>query len=295
MKSCSTSKIRRCRPLLGTFVEITAEGESAEAVNAAVEEAFAAVERVQGLMSFHEQTSDVTRLNREAGRRVVRVHPWTYEVLDAAQQLHAASQGAFDITIAPHLQRWGYLPDYVGAVSIAADQSAIALLPGNGVWFHRPVQIDLGGIAKGFAVDKAIEAMQMAGVTGGLVNAGGDLRVFGPEASTVHVRRPDAPGRMLPLVKLSNAAVATSANYFARKQVHGCRVTPLVNPQTGRSCNSTRSVSVQAPTCLWADALTKVVMLQGEKSASVLRHLGVSAWIINPAGKILCTSQSDES
>ena len=286
-----SSEVRRCRPLLGTFVEIGADGGAARA-GAAIAAAFAAVERVQRLMSFHDDASDVARLNREAVQHAVEVAPWTCDVLRAAQRLHRATGGAFDVTVAPRLQRWGFLPKADAARAAeqpATDQSAIQLLPGNRVQFRRPVRIDLGGIAKGFAVDRAIDALRAAGASSGLVNAGGDLRVFGPAPSTIHVRDPREPGRAMPLVEIENAALATSADYFARRKWRGRWVSPLIDPQRGRSCARALSISVRAATCIAADALTKVVAVMGRRSAQILRDHAATAFVLTPGGELLST------
>lgn len=290
MTSCS-NELRRCRPLLGTFVEVAVEaGEADSRAIRAIEAAFAAIERVQQLMSFHSAASDVSRLNRNAARRPVKVNARTYEVLQAAGLLHAASRGAFDVTIAPQLQRWGYLPGCGRAHSGCIDQSAIELMAGNRVRFSRPVQIDLGGIAKGFAVDKAVEALQRCGIASGRVNAGGDLRVFGPQSALIHIRHPAAPGQLLALGKIANAAVATSAGYFSRKRRHGQRVTPLFDPLRQRSCREDVSVTVQAPTCLWADALTKAVLVLGGESAGVLRSFSATGYQVSSQGEVTATA-----
>jgi len=297
MISCSND-VRRCRPLLGTFVEITAASESREHVCNAVELAFAAIERVQRLMSFYEPASDVTRLNRFAARRSVAITPWTFQVLQAAERLHQDTHGTFDITVAAQLLRWGYLPARNSPRSRKTHptgQGAIELLPANRVRFHEPVQIDLSGIAKGFAVDKAVEALQSAGVASGQVNAGGDLRVFGPSPTTIHVRHPGSPGFVFPIVRISDGAFATSAAYFSRKKWRGRWTTPLVDPLHGRSCKTGDSVSVQAPTCLAADALTKVVMVMGEQSAEILRAYSAAGFIVNRAGEVISTQGRDET
>src|SRR6266700_958804 len=96
--------VRRARPLLGTFVEIEAAGAAGSTTDAAVSAAFEAVARVHRLMSFHEPASDISRLNREAGLRPTRVDNWTFEVLQAAVEMHRCSNGVFDVTTAPTLQ-----------------------------------------------------------------------------------------------------------------------------------------------------------------------------------------------
>jgi thiamine biosynthesis lipoprotein len=244
---------------------------------------------VQRLMSFHDDASDVARLNREAAKRPVRVAPWTYEVLRAARSLHDATGGAFDVTVAPRLQRWGYLPAAAGADEVEdlpADQTAIELRGRFRVRFRRPLRIDLGGIAKGFAVDRAIGALQAAGASAGIVNAGGDLRVFGGAPSPIHVRDPRQPGRALPLLALENAALATSATYFARRRWRRRWVSPLVDPRRGRAVLRAASVSVRADTCMEADALTKVVLLLGRQSAEILRERGATAFVLDRRGRV---------
>src|SRR6266853_3013695 len=102
--------IRRARPLLGTFVEIAVAGQTFDAAEAAVEAAFTAVATVHWLMSFHESDSDVSRLNRGAASGAVRVHDWTYQVLETALDLNHRSAGMFDVAVAPALRNLGLLP-----------------------------------------------------------------------------------------------------------------------------------------------------------------------------------------
>jgi thiamine biosynthesis lipoprotein len=117
----------------------------------------------------------------------VRVHAWTWRVLARAQEFAVASRGAFDVAIAPLLSEWGYLPAHYEKDD-AASYRDIVLPPGGMVRFLRPLAIDLGGIAKGFAVDWAVEALRAEGAAGGTVNAGGDLRAFGHEVEQIHLR-----------------------------------------------------------------------------------------------------------
>src|SRR5215468_5080863 len=152
------AEIRRCRPLLGTYVEVALLAESPERASAALEAAFAAVARVQRLMSFHDPASDVSRTNRDAAREAVLVDAWTFHVLEAARDLHRSTRGVFDVGVAPWLQRWGYLPDTPACrapARRAGAEPAFELGPGLRVRFRRAAAIDLGGIAKGFAVDRA--------------------------------------------------------------------------------------------------------------------------------------------
>ena len=258
-------------------------------LNRAVDAAFAAIETVQQLMSFHDPASEVSELNRVAVLRPVHVSAWTHEVLVTAQMLAVKSNGAFDITIAPLLQRWGYLPRHGKRASPLVGCGwplEIELQPHRNVRFRRPLRIDFGGIAKGFAVDRAIAVLQASGATSGCVNAGGDLRVFGSTSPPIHVRHPLSPGNFLPVTLLANSALATSGPYFTRKRWRGRWVTPLVDSRHKRACVGLASVSVQAPTCLLADALTKVVLTDGRVAPRLLREFHADVFFVTRHGEI---------
>jgi|SRR5712671_2583789 len=337
--------IRRARPLLGTFVEIAVAAETFDAAEAAVEAAFSAVATVHRLMSFHETDSDVSRLNRSAASGAVRVHDWTYQVLEAACDLHCRSGGMFDISVAPALQSLALLPS-VPAVSSPSDSGVIAresgrssnpqllvgnaslgvtgcsafagmtpenwqerhrfhftqtrssgardtiqLLPGNRVRFAAPsVKIDLGGIAKGFAVDCAVDALHRHGMAEGLVNAGGDLRAFGPRSHVVEVRDPRQPDRPLYRVWLCNAALASSAGRFDPVRSRNVLDSAVIDPATAMPVRSISGATVCAPGCVIADALTKVVMNAGEAAAPILEHYGADALFVSADGCVHMTT-----
>jgi thiamine biosynthesis lipoprotein len=226
-------------------------------------------------MSFHARDSDVSRLNRHAWRTALRVHPWTYAVLAEAQRVARASEGLFDVSVARVLVARGLLPAPRG-VRVPDPRACyrdIRLLPGFRVRFHRPLLLDLGGIAKGFAVDRALQRLRSAGIDSALVNAGGDLRCFGPAAQRVHVRDPRAPWRLLPLAELRNGAIATSATYFSLRRRAGRDVCAQVDPRGGRGVPA-GSVSVAARRCITADAWTKVLLLGGARFLGRARRAG---------------------
>lgn len=273
---------KRARPLLGTLVEIGAQGVSAQAIDDAIDQAFAAVQTIHDLMSYHDPASDVSRLNR-AGAACVAVHPHTWEVLATARAVAEASAGRFDVSIAPELVRHGYLPRQADLArpAFGANWQHIELLPGYRVRLTRPLHLDLGGIAKGYAVDCAIRALQGAGVPVGRVNAGGDLRLFGGAAEPIHVRHPHTATCLLPLCQLSDGAVATSATYYSRRRVRGRPVSPLIDAATRQPCVSVRSVSVLADRCTIADALTKVVYADPEQALEALQCFNAHAIVID--------------
>jgi len=286
-----SNSVRQARPLLGTFVEISAAGAAAPAMHAAVEAAFGAVAAVHGLMSFHDQASDVCRLNAEACTRPVKVHAWTFQVIKAALDLHRRSAGAFDIAVAPVLQDMGLLPRHYdrSCSGKPATAQAIEFIPPRRVRFtNSNVKIDLGGIAKGFAVDRAIDALQAHGVPRGLVNAGGDLGVFGaPEA--VHVRDPRDPRRLMCCVVLRDGALASSGSCFDALRASKIIGSAIIDPKIGTRPRTIAGATVRAPCCLLADALTKVAMIAGPSAAPVLEHYRASALIVLRDGSVRMT------
>jgi len=241
----ATATIRRARPLLGTYAEITVEGLEDERTTRAIDQAFAEIAAVHRLMSFHEAGSDLDRLHRARAGARVSVDARTHEVLTWSARMASASAGRFDPTVAAQQVARGLLPRPASAWSPHADADwrDIELFDSHRVRLARPLWIDLGGIAKGYAVDRAMEILVGAGARQVCVNAGGDLRVAGARAESIHVRTP-AGICSLPSADLANGALATSASTATR----------------GSARSTQRIVSVVAPLCVVADALTKVVL-----------------------------------
>lgn len=236
--------LRRARPLLGTLVEIgVAHGEPAQ-----IDAGFAAIGAVQRCLSRFDPHSDIARFNAwPAGSHLV-VQADTVQVLQLAQALHQRTQGLFDVSLGSGPTQWH--------------------CDGHRLHKHAPgVQLDLGGIGKGHAVDRAVTALQAAGITAGWVNAGGDLRVFGEIEVPIHLRQEDSGGTQ-PFAYLSDGALATS-HYGAGSR---CR---LHQPA---QATPHPHVSVAAPTALWADALTKIAALAGPACRGLMDDLGATAW-----------------
>jgi FAD:protein FMN transferase len=275
MTSCLV-KIERARPLLGTTVAIRVHGLQEAVANCAIDEAFGEVALIHRLMSFHEPTSDVRRLNRDAHQHAVEVHPATLEVLNVANDMSFASEGAFDITIAPRLVAAGVLPNIDAApADPAASWHDIEIAPHNRIRFHRSLWIDLGGIAKGFAVDRATKKLKEHGAVQGCVNAGGDLVVFGPDSERVALRIASAHPSALPVLEVENAAVASSSSEEA-PGVH-------LDGRTKSELGSDVFASVIADSCIEADALTKVVLALKERCQPMMQRYRAAAHLYDAA------------
>jgi thiamine biosynthesis lipoprotein len=245
-----TSVLSRLRVGLGTLVAIDAEADDAQTSARALEAAYQAVRCVEQLMHPARRDSDVARLNA-VPRGLVTVDPWTYEVLELCMQLSDHSDGVFD-------------PCLPAASGRLRD---IELLGDGRVIVHAPIRLDLGGVAKGYAVDRAVEALRAEGCEGGLVNAGGDLSVFGPSARRIVCRGSDSDR----VIDLREAALATSvACAAARPSEHRGHYHGVSGTSASRG-----SVCVVARSAAAADGLTKcLIWCDRAAGEELLAHFG---------------------
>ena len=244
---------------MGTLVAIEARSPDAAQAEEAVNAAFAVVHNVESLLHPTRAGSDLARLNRAAAGCRLPVHPWTVALIQLSQELCAQSRGLFEPALPGTGSIMHWLP--AGAFAVVVRQRA---------------RVDFGGIAKGYAVDLAVAAMRRAGVRHGLINAGGDLRVFGDLPWPVTIRTGDSTMA----VELRNCALATSDP--------GCKDQPAEHRGyytggLGPGRPSPQPASVVAPTAAIADALTKIVMFAARaNSVRLLAHYGARPLI--PAG-----------
>jgi thiamine biosynthesis lipoprotein len=267
--------MKRLRPLLGTYVGIEVEGLDAGHAAPAIDAAFAAVELVHRLMSVHRPDSDISRLNRDAWRHPVEVHPWTLRTLRWALSIHAATDGLFDCAVGYELNGAGLLADCGLEHVVRGSLADVELLPDGRCRFARRLGLDFGGIAKGFAVDRAIATLRRHGVRSAVVDAGGDMRMIGAEPRPIHVRDPADARRYHFAGRLANGAIATSTAAAGALLCARDR-TPL---------RSASAYSVLAPVCVAADALTKVVAQTGQPDAPALARFGATALITAPCAR----------
>lgn len=259
-----------------------------------IDQCFSKIENIQQLMSFHDPKSELSQLNQFAFQRSIAVHPFTFAVLKRAERMFQASQGLFDCSIANTLVDWQLLPKHqtqsephpLPDFKIESEnkrpysQANVQLLANYHVKFTAPIMLDLGGIAKGFAVDIAIQHLRKSGIENAVVNAGGDLRVLGHHAETISLRSPQNPQQLLRLGELTNGAIASSATYFSKTKFEDHWVNALVNPKDRTALDSEHSFSVIAPTASLADALTKVIALSHNPQHPCLTLFSAQAFIL---------------
>lgn len=248
-------------------------------LHAAASRAFTEIARIERLMSFHAPDSGLSRLNREAGLLPVETDAQIWQLLAIAVQVSSATAGTFDVCAASR-PRTCDLRANDGRSPAPANFKDMELLAGYRVRYRRPLVVDLGGIAKGYAVDRAVEALMREGLSG-CVNAGGDIRAFGERPVPVHVRDPQDPGRIGARTTICNSALATSAIYREGLASTAGRV---LDPHDNVPPRVACSASVRAPSCTVADALAKAVLLIREGAASALAQFDAQAFVLDASG-----------
>jgi thiamine biosynthesis lipoprotein len=280
---------------MGSAFSIVAYGADAGALSGAVEAALDEVDRIDRLMSHYRPESPLSRLNREAAQGPVRVEPELFTFLAECLRYSRESEGAFDVTVGPLMKAWGFfrgegrLPrdEEVAEVRARVGYRHVVLDAARGtVRFDRPgVELDLGGIGKGYAVDRAAAVLRARGVAAALVSAGGSTTYGlgappGERGWAVSVADPAHTSRTALTLVLRDRALSVSGSYEKSFEVGGVRYSHIMDPRSGRPVQGMLSVAVLAPTGTEGDALDNVLFVEGvaRGRATVARHPGTSAY-----------------
>ncbi len=302
--------------VMGTLAKVIAVAADSNTAKQCIEAAFTEIEKIDELMSYHKSDSEISELNREGFRRAVKVSEPTYEVLQRSTEFSKLSGGAFDVTVGPLVDLWGSAQDTDTAPTDAELQQARSrvgydklILDANEASVRFAVdgmRVDLGGIAKGYAIDKAIESMQKAGAIGAMVDIGGDVRCFGsPPAGQnkwyIGLQNPNVTeknvgkGEILLVLDVADAAVATSGDYRRFFVIGGRKYSHIFDTETGNSISGLASVTVISPNSIRADALATAVSVMGiEKGLSFIEKIpDTEAILISSAPEFEQTRTTD--
>ncbi|MCU0975446.1 MAG: FAD:protein FMN transferase [Steroidobacteraceae bacterium] len=289
--------------IMGTRVAVEAWHEDAAVADAAMAAVFAEMHRVDRLMSHYKPESELSQVNARAAAGPVAVAPELAALIARALEFSVLTDGAFDITYASV----GYLYDY-RAGQRPDDAQIAAHLPAVN-WRHvivdraastvrftqDGVRIDLGGIAKGYAVDRGVAILAEKGIRHGTVTAGGDTRILGDRLGrpwVIGIRHPDDRQRVVSRIPLVDAALSTSGDYERYFDEDGQRYHHIINPRTGRSAGELRSVTIIGPDATTTDGLsTGVFVLGAERGLALIERLrDVDAVLVTAGGKVLYSS-----
>lgn len=289
--------------MMGTYIQIQIYGLPEESARKAAEQGFEKVAELERMAHPQWPSSDVFRVNQAAGRDAVSVHPDIYGVLQLAQETSANSDGAFDVTFAGVGRLWNIqdpekfrIPsdEELAAAIKLIDYRKLQLMDNNMVRLDgEGMRLNLGGIAKGWAADRAMDVLRAAGVKNAIVNAGGNMMIIGDKNGKpwrIGIQDPrNERGKYLGILEITgDLAIATSGDYERFVMRDGVRYHHIIDPKTGRSANLCQSVTILAPTAVLSDALSTAVFVLGpEKGLGMLAkdYPDCDALIVDANGK----------
>ncbi len=307
-ESGSVQKDSGNRVVMGTFSRVVVIARTQRAADACIRAAFDVQDRVNELMSYQREDSELSKINREAADGPVRVDPLTFEVLQKSVQFSKLSDGAFDVTVGPLMDLWKAAGEAneppaeqalsearakVGYEKLILDEKDMTVR-----FAIKGMRVDLGGIGKGYAVDKSVEAMKERGAIGGMVDLGGNIRCFGqPPRGQEHWRiglqDPNVSpedmdsSRILLVLALTERSVATSGDYRRFVEVKGTKQSHIIDTGTGKGANKLVSDTIIAPDATTADALSTAVNVLGpEKGLALIERLPDVEAILIPTGRV---------
>jgi len=306
------------RLVMGTFARVVVIAKDSNSAGKCIESALAQINKVDDLMSDYKDNSEISILNRDGFKRAVELSQSTYEVLQRSAEFSKLTDGAFDVTVGPLVELFRkakeehILPSQ-DEIDNAKSRVGFEKLKFDDI--NRTVRftvegmmLDLGGIAKGYAVDKALEVMQAHGAVGGMVDLGGDIRCFGAPLEgrdywVIGLQNPnvgsDSIGREVLLkLKMTNGAVATSGDYQQFVIIEGKRYSHIIDRRTGTSKEDLSSVTIISDNATNADALATAVSVMGsEEGLELIENIpGTEAILITsePEFKIIKTSGAEK-
>lgn len=294
--------------LMDTFVRLVVDGPNAETI---LQQAVDEMARLEGILSAHIEGSEVWKVNKSMGQPV-GVSPEVIDVLEKAKLVYEQSNGAFDVTIGAVLRLWGFGTDEM-AVPTAENLAEVL----QGVGFHNVTfdrvsgtvqltnphtQLDLGGVAKGYIVDRTMSFIRAQGVKSAIVDAGGDVRILGgrpgqyvwdkPRAARVGVQDPVSPEDLVAVVEISDGSVLTSGDYERFFVEDGVRYTHIIDPRTGYPVRGLTSVTIVTEEAALADAIATAVMVMGKTAGLDLINswAGVEGMLITEDEEIIMST-----
>jgi thiamine biosynthesis lipoprotein len=289
--------LRRSENIMGTRVSVELWDDASGRAADCAQRVFDEMRRIDALMSPYRNDSEIAAINRDAAIEAVAISPELYALIERSLEFSRLSDGAFDISFASVGYRYDYRrgtrpdDDSIRHMIDNIDYRQIRLENGR-IRFGKPgMRIDLGGIAKGHAVDRSIELLRKCGIDHALVSAGGDSRLLGDRNGRPwmigirHPRREDAVALRLPL---ENSAISTSGDYERFFISNGERVHHIINPRTGKSAGKSWSSTVIGPDATTTDALSTTLFILGaERGMKLIDQLdGLDAIIIDSTGQI---------
>jgi thiamine biosynthesis lipoprotein len=292
--------LQRDEAIMGTRITVELQAADAAKGSAAIDAVMIEMRRIDELMSHYKPESELSQINLHAAEAPVHVDRELFDLLKVSLHFSEITDGAFDITYAGV----GHLYDYRRHIRPTEAEIRAALPTVNWrnlildpdkltVKFAMPgMRIDVGGIGKGYAVDRCIAILQSLGITHALVSAGGDSRIVGDRDGRpwiVGIRHPDDPNKIVTRLPLVDTAMSTSGDYYRFFDENGVRYHHIIDPHTGHSASRVRSATILGPTATETDGLSKTAFVLGaEKTLELINGMPkFDAIFITPDGRVL--------
>jgi thiamine biosynthesis lipoprotein len=281
------------RLVMGTFARVIIIANDKETAQTCAKNAFEEIDKVDNLMSAYKEDSEISLVNKEAFQKEIPVSESTYEVLQKSVEFGKLTDGAFDITLGPLIALFRNEKE----TQITSTQEEIEQTQSK-VGYEKLIlneqnrtvkfdidgmKLDLGGIAKGYAIDKAFEAIKKSGALGAMVDIGGDVRCFGQPSKgkenwVIGIQNPDlkenTTSSIILKLKILEGAITTSGDYQQFAVIDGKRQSHIIDPQTGSGAEGPSSVTIITDNATDADALATAVSVMGiEKGLALIEKL----------------------
>jgi thiamine biosynthesis lipoprotein len=288
---------------MDTVVTVTVASDSDKKAEAAIEAAFDEIRGLEKKLSFWTEDSEIASINRESGMRPVKVSRETLEIIKDSVYVSEKTGGAFDPTVGPVIRQWDFkkkkrpTDEALKEAASRVDYRAL-VIDGDTVFLSRAgMSFDTGGIAKGFAADRAEAVLKRMGIKAGLISVAGDIKAFGlkPDGRPwrVGIRNPRAVGEeddVMATVELKDMAVSTSGDYERFFMEGRRRYHHLLDPRTGYPAQGFMSVSIVAPRSVMADGFSTGVFVAGpEEGLALLKDLGMEGVFVDSEGDVHVT------
>jgi FAD:protein FMN transferase len=290
---------KRTDAIMGTRIYVELWDTDESHAQASIDAVMAEMQRIDDLMSHYKPESQLSSINQHAAEHPVQVDRELFDLIKLSTHYSEITEGAFDITYASV----GYLYNYPKHIRPTEEQIKAALPAVNWrnmkfddahhtVFFeHKGMRIDLGGIGKGYAVDRGIDILQKRGIQHALVTAGGDSRIIGDRMGRpwlVAIRHPDDESKVVTRIPISDAAMSTSGDYERFFDENGVRYHHIIDPRTGHSASKVRSATIIGPTATQTDGMSKTAFVLGpQKALEIINRMPeYDAVFVAPDGKV---------
>lgn len=303
LTSCTqeASTYRKKAIIMDTLVTVTVVSESRQKADTAIEAAFDEIRRLERLLSFWTDDSEIAAIYHNAGAEPVKVSPDTLEIIERSLYIAEKTGGAFDPTVGPVMRLWDFrekkmptekeIEEKLGLVDY---RKVVVDMKNSTVYLKvKGMSFDTGGIAKGYAVDRAVKVLKKHHIESGLVTIAGDIRGFGPRTWRIGIRNPRAKGdeEVMAAVELKDKAVSTSGDYERFFVMDGKRFHHLLDPDTGHPARGVWSASVIADEAVLTDGFSTGIFVMGpDRGIALVEDLGMEAVMVAQGGEVLTTS-----